>query len=80
MGAWWLVLIFGGIGLFALALYAVLGLSLWRKAKVLMADLGRLSAVAATAEAAMSPDRRSPDDRSYTDEPVDHRARGVHRR
>lgn len=54
MGFWWWVLIFVDIGLAALALFALLGLSLWRKTKVVAADLGRISALVAAAEVAMS--------------------------
>ena len=52
MGFWWWVLIFGGIALAAVALYVVLGLGLWRRAKVLMRELGRLGDTAATLSAA----------------------------
>jgi hypothetical protein len=52
---WWWVLIFGGIAVAALGLFAMLGLQLWRKGKVLLADLGRLSAVLGTLEAATGP-------------------------
>ena len=55
MTFWWWVLVFGGIAIMALALFAMLGLRLWRKAKVLLAELARLSALTATLEAAMAP-------------------------
>lgn len=54
MGFWWWVLVYVGIAVVALILYALLGLSLWRKTKVLMGELGRLSAVAAEAQATMA--------------------------
>jgi len=50
---WWWVLVFGGIAIAALGIHVVLGLRLWRKAKVLLAELARLSAVAGTLESAM---------------------------
>lgn len=53
MGFWWWVLIFAGIGLAALVLYTLLGLSLWRKAKLVTAELGRISALADRAAVAM---------------------------
>jgi hypothetical protein len=37
------VLIFGGIVLFAVVLYACIGVWLWRRAKELFAELGRAS-------------------------------------
>ena len=55
MSFWWWVLVFGGIAMAALGLFALLGLRLWRKAKVLVAELGRLSAAAGTLDAAMGP-------------------------
>lgn len=55
MTFWWWVLLFGGIALAGLGLFAMLGLQLWRKGKTLLAELARLSAVAATLESAVGP-------------------------
>lgn len=55
MSFWWWVLVFGGIAVIALGLFAMLGRQLWRKGKALLADLGRLTAVLGTLEAATGP-------------------------
>lgn len=55
MSFWWWVLLYGGIAVLALVLYGVLGLGLWRRAKRLTADIGRLTELAATAERTMRP-------------------------
>ena len=47
MGFWWWVLVFGGISLAALCSVRLLGLRLFRKAKVLFSELGRLGAAPA---------------------------------
>lgn len=80
MGFWWWVLIFAGIGLAALVLYALLGLSLWRKTKVVAADLGRISALTAAAGAAMSAASRPAGAEPYDDMllEVDDRTPAVH--
>jgi hypothetical protein len=52
---WWWVLIFGGIAIGGLALFAVLGLQLWHKIKALLKELGALSAAFAILERAMGP-------------------------
>lgn len=52
MAFWWWVLIFGGIAAVALALYGILGLRLWRKTRLLLSDLRRLSATTAKLELA----------------------------
>jgi len=67
MGFWWWVLIFAGIGLAALVLCALLGLSLWRKAKIVMADLARISALAGEAGAAMNAAGRPAGPDAYDD-------------
>lgn len=55
MGFWWWVLVFGGIAVVALGLFAVLGLRLWRRAKVLLAELARMSSAVTTLETAFGP-------------------------
>ena len=55
MSFWWWVLVLGGIAVVGLVVLAVLGLGLWRRSKVLITQLGRLSTAVATLETAFGP-------------------------
>jgi len=66
---WWWFLLFGGIAVAALGLFVLVGLQLWRKAKVLVAELARLSALAGTLETAMAAARPG-DEPTWSPEPL----------
>ena len=61
MTFWWWVLVFGSIAVGALVIFGMLGLKIWRKARVLLVDLSRLSAVVGSLEAALGPAGRPPE-------------------
>jgi hypothetical protein len=50
--SWWLI--FGGIAVLALVVFAVIGLGLWRRAKALFGDIQRLSVLAESLDALTS--------------------------
>jgi hypothetical protein len=71
VSAWWWVLIYGVIAIGAGIVFGVIGLGVWRKAKVLMTELHALAETTGRLEAALAP-MSSMGDQPWAD---DHRGR-----
>ena len=54
MSFWWWVLIFVGIAAIGSAVYALLGLQLWRKFRRLTAEIGRLTQMVSELQVAVA--------------------------